>query len=487
MGNSKLQIGIVGGGASGIYSALLLQREGHSVTLFEATERLGGRIYTHHFQPQTPNEDPLFEVGAMRLPDSSRHEIVFDFVNYLNTHQGRQDKINLIPFVMSHENNITFVDGKQRSYTGTHLESNVGLPKEFQGISAQKLLEGIILPWTAILEGDFESGFRAVLEYDGWSFRTYLNSVENWPHEVIDFVEMIASQTNQFDLSFTEVIMQCLDFGTQEWFTVRGGMSRMVDTAASVIGSQHINLNMPIKYIMELDNGRVCLSTGCPSSTKWVFDKIILAILASSLQSVLERPRWDMKKEQAIRSTYFEPLYKMGLHFKVRFWEHGKKPIFGGQSVTDLRIRRIIYPSTDLGSRGSGVLILYAWMTDAARWYALSSQERIDVALYELGKIHTKADCGFDVTECFIEALDMNWAGHSSTGGCMYLPGQFSRFHEVMGRPEGPIFFAGERLSKHHAWIAGAMDSAYNTVREVLGCRDIHTLGMLTGNVKAML
>ena len=49
-----LRVGIVGGGIAGLYSALLL-KEGLpnvSVKIFEATERVGGRVYTHRFSEE---------------------------------------------------------------------------------------------------------------------------------------------------------------------------------------------------------------------------------------------------------------------------------------------------------------------------------------------------------------------------------------------------------------------------------------------------
>ena len=44
-----MNIGIVGSGIAGLYLALYLQRHGHRVTVFEAEDRIGGRIFTYWF------------------------------------------------------------------------------------------------------------------------------------------------------------------------------------------------------------------------------------------------------------------------------------------------------------------------------------------------------------------------------------------------------------------------------------------------------
>jgi monoamine oxidase len=364
------------------------------------------------------------------------------------------------------------------------MSAQLGLPAEYHGKSAQQLLSEVVKPWVDLLHADFEKGFEELLHHDDMSFRMYLRYIIKWPHEVIDFVELMTSQTNQYDLSFTEIIMQCLDFGTKgeiewsrivanemrvltqsflEWVTVKGGMSRLVDAAANLIDDFSIYYNSPIKGIHELADGKILLMSDGTHPKTGVFDKVIVAVPPAALQGILERPQWSPRKEQAIRSINYEPLYKMGLHFKTRSWENCTRPCFGGQSTTDLRFRWIVYPSNDIGSTGSGVLLLYCWMTDAARWATRSREDRIDTAVHDLDKFFnaksgvTGAD-RVDVYGQFIEAFDVHWSEDVSMGDSMYLPGQFSRFFNVARQNEGNVYFAGEHLSHHHTWISGAID-----------------------------
>lgn len=59
-----LKVGIIGAGAAGLYSALILQSLGVEFEVLEADGRAGGRIYTHYFDPvaweQSTPEDPAY-------------------------------------------------------------------------------------------------------------------------------------------------------------------------------------------------------------------------------------------------------------------------------------------------------------------------------------------------------------------------------------------------------------------------------------------
>ncbi|KAK8874883.1 flavin-containing amine oxidase [Apiospora arundinis] len=465
-----MHVGIIGAGISGLYTALLLRREGHTVAIFEAADRVGGRIYTHRFTPQAKSDDIYFEAGAMRIPRSSLHSKVFDFIRYLNTHGSSENRIELIPYVLDHDNNRSFFRGEKGLLQDPRWAAKAGLPAVYRNKTPQQLLGSVVIPWLTLLRQNFDDGFEKLLQFDEYSFRTYLRSVVGWPHEVIEFVELFCSQTNQYDLSFTEIIMQNLDFDTKNWATVRDGMSRMTQCAASLVGFKSIRLNSQVDRIAYLDDGRVELSAqGLHQRHTEAFDAVVIATPPAAIHSIVDRPVWSFMKEQAIRGAHYEPLYKIGLHFRTRFWERtDKSPCFGGQSTTDLRFRWIVYPSNDMGSNGSGVLLLYSWMSDAAKWSGLSQAERIKICLHDLSKYYAD-DPEIDIYEQYIESFDIMWTAKSCGGDAMFLPGQFSRFFEVAKKREGQIFFVGEHLSKHHTWIAGAIDSACTATAELLG------------------
>lgn len=83
---SEMKVCIVGAGAAGLFTAMILdwleekveawglQKLNISYDIFEANgeERLGGRLYTYKFPPTekyTPGDHDYYDVGAMRFPE----------------------------------------------------------------------------------------------------------------------------------------------------------------------------------------------------------------------------------------------------------------------------------------------------------------------------------------------------------------------------------------------------------------------------------
>ena len=88
---SEPKICIVGGGISGLYTAYILKFLGIKYEILEANpDRMGGRIYTHHFTPeqteQTEKTKPshdYYDIGAMRFPGSPIMARTFDLFRRL--------------------------------------------------------------------------------------------------------------------------------------------------------------------------------------------------------------------------------------------------------------------------------------------------------------------------------------------------------------------------------------------------------------------
>ncbi|THU82925.1 FAD/NAD(P)-binding domain-containing protein [Dendrothele bispora CBS 962.96] len=477
-GSRQLTVGIVGGGIAGLYTALLLRREGVNFHVFEGSGIVGGRIRTHYFSQE---KDQYFEAGAMRIPYSKFHEITFDLIKYLNVKAGSSDrKIELINYVLNTKGNHLYVNNL-RIDTGSGLVDNTtpaqikwDVPAKYKNIPARELMLKAIGPYLERLKkGPFEEEFCNIIrEVDNLSFRYFLQyppknagrtENEGYPPSVIDFMETVLSQTNQYMLSVPELLMQNLDFGEpeSEWKTINHGMSRLPEAMAALVTHDKITYGARVNSLElvkseDYPNGGVIVSAvGYNGQLKMTFDKVVLAIPPAAIKMLISHPPWSPEKDMAIRSVHSEALFKMGMRFKRRFWENVENPSMGGQSTTDLPIRWVVFPSNGLGSDGTGVLLVYAWMTDATTWLPLTPIERRQLAINNLEQLYSGLLKKGEITSLLMETSDAIWSQSTATGDAMFLPGQFLNRFDAARKPEDNIYFAGEHLSFHHTWISG--------------------------------
>ena len=464
-------VGIVGTGMAGLYSALLLTRQGVTCHLFEAhPTRIGGRIYTHRFNDEA---NQYFEAGAMRVPDTPVHQPVFDLIDWLNQQVEPDAAIQTIPYhLYQAEGNLVYVNGVRGNgnQTLTVAEASAdparlkfSLPPEERDKSAAQMLAEVLAPYVEALSEDFEAGFRQIIKYDNYSLHTYLTEIEGWSVEKCNYVETMTSASNQFHLSFTELVIENKDFAGSAWKTIADGMDRLPNGCAAVLGKDRFTLGATVRAVRELPDGSVAIEHS-GSSSPAIFDKVILAIPPAALR-MIETPQWDQARAKAIRALHYEALYKIGLRFKSRFWEKVRRPSRGGQSITDLPSRWCVYPSYGIGDDGPGVLLMYSWMSDAYAWLPQQAAERERLALRDLQTLYGDE---VDVRAEFIESFAVAWPNEWSTGDAKFLPGQFRTLFHAARANAGNVHFAGEHLSVHHTWIVGALDSALHACRQVL-------------------
>ena len=104
------RVAIIGAGVAGLRTAMLLQSMGIPYEIFEASDHIGGRLYTYQFASKPP-ENPqgkhdYYDVGGMRFPDSHANKRTFELFREL----GLSSK--LIEYVYSRDNNIQYYNSE---------------------------------------------------------------------------------------------------------------------------------------------------------------------------------------------------------------------------------------------------------------------------------------------------------------------------------------------------------------------------------------
>ena len=488
-----LNVGIIGGGISGLYSALLLKEyvPDVKVKIFEATNKLGGRIYTHHFSSE-PYQ--YFEAGAMRIPVVEGHKPVFDLIDYLNEHFPK-NPIELIDFFYScpSGNRVLINGARQRDGHVMSVEyankycSELGFPSSaniIDGNTASQLLGEAVAPVIDELITNFDSTME---KYKHVSMLSYLSKELGWNDSKMNFVEVMTFQTCFFQRGLLDVILFGCDISdAKAWKTIDGGMSKLIQSCSDLVmmNNGEVLLNANVESVIYVDN-KVQVGYTDPKKptlsnlTYKLFDAVIMAIPPHSIRTMLERPQWSPELEYALRTIKSQPIIKIGLVFNSRFWESPSlqhSPSYGGKSITDLPSTWIEYPSYGIGDSGKGVLHVYCYRENSENFLTKSKSDKIRLVLRDLQLLYPEVDIareyagGIDPhTDKFLKSsFVMDWSLESSIGLATCYPGQFCSLYPIMVQPQGNVYFAGCHLSPRNCWIAGAIGSAKRAVQQLV-------------------
>ncbi|KAI9843853.1 MAG: hypothetical protein M1838_002425 [Thelocarpon superellum] len=495
--DGPLTVGIIGAGAAGLYSAILLESLGVSCEVLEADTQAGGRIRTHYFdeaawkrsRPGEPAYYDYVDVGAMRVPrmpymdrliGSQNHSLF----NYINARTTGLDQITTIPFLFNSNNTFLLYNDKLRAYQDTLTGDPFGvgaldggsLPETFASENPGDVWNGIIDQFTNALNDSLEDGYEKLMAFDAMSVRGYLRSVGYTDAEV-DWLETTEDASGHYDAGLSETVLEKWIFDAAPesmWLTVEGGFSRIINGLLRTLTSP-VRLSQRVIKMSVGADGRMEVST---NATTRYYDHVISTTALGALRAMdLTGLPLDYEKKVALRKLNYDPATKVGIKFKTRWWEELPLPIKGGQSYSDLPIRHCVFPSYGVNTRhaAASMIASYTWGQDAARIgsYMATAEARadlIDLTLRNLAAMNNVTD-DF-LRSQYVDSFALSWYDNEFTLGAFafFDPAEFTTLMPTLLQPaaDGRMHFAGEALSTGHAWVVGALNSAYRAVAEVL-------------------
>ncbi|KAF7357173.1 L-amino acid oxidase 1 [Mycena sanguinolenta] len=509
------RVAIIGAGVAGLRTAKLLQDMGIPYKIFEASDRPGGRIFTYQFASKPPGDPQgkhdYYDVGAMRFPNNDANEATFKLFEEL----GLSDK--LIDYVFTRDNNIRYYNGikstaAEASTKGDHFKDEI-VPEEFLEKEYVDLRGKTVFgvdactaaafdPFRKALIDDFDEGWKELMKYDWASTRSYLaRESPKYPLSVVHWMETRDSGTGGFDRAFAEDILESLEFNDPtkdvEWKCFEGGSKVLIDAMLDKLDDKpfyghRVTSVKPLFRLPDLPGWPIFPFMEVSIAGQGVehFTHVVSTASFANLGTIdTDQVPMTYKQRQAIRTLNYGPAVKVAIKFKTRWWESDSLNQRGGSSYTDRQSRVVVYPSAGLGEEGPGVLMAtYNWHQDASRFGALiqnpdwseqldpdrkrprSEQVLLEQIYEDLATLH-----GVTVDWLREQTLDyhaFDWYHNPYTMGAFahFAPGQFSLLFSDIVQPAGSgrFHFAGEVASYHHAWVAGALDSATRVVREIL-------------------
>ncbi|KFA80332.1 hypothetical protein S40288_09609 [Stachybotrys chartarum IBT 40288] len=502
------RICIVGAGITGLFIAMILDSlkiPGLEYDILEASDRTGGRIYSHYFS-DVPHD--YYDAGAMRFPYIGIMKSSFKLFEQL--------KLPLIPYFFDQEsgsvkcptmyNDITLIDGEPRGSDPFCMgEANGGSVPDANVDDVENLLNGVYGPFKKAMAGDFEEGFKLLMQYDGCTTREVLKNpplARNGlpPLKPMDFFSIQWMETNNtssglFDMAFTEAVMDSFDFAGSEkeamkWYCIDGGSSLLIQAMEKAIGQPVQHGKRVQKYTRDPDTNEITVSiAGGSEKSCRPYTSVFNTTSLPCLQR-MDLTGLDLHPSQkdAIRSLHYDDSAKVAMKFSYPWWITKCGITRGGQASTDTPLRTCVYPSYNIHDpqdQSATLICSYTWSQDATRignMIARHADELRDLMLDNLARVHLKNfqqqtpttldEARQIIGDAYISQHAWSWSQDPFTSGAFALfgPGQFSNLYPYLIRPAADSRFhiCGEASSGHHGWIGGSLDSALASVHRFL-------------------
>ncbi|KAH9926686.1 uncharacterized protein B0H18DRAFT_1005121 [Fomitopsis serialis] len=514
------KVGIIGAGVGGLYAAMMLESLEIDYDILEASDRIGGRLYTYKFSEK---EHDYFDVGAMRFPDTPMMKRTFHLFDKLTQDAG----LSQIPYIFESPNTTLMYNGvlmKRSSSTEDPAAWDIDIPSQFEQHGWSALLDNAVDPFVKELAADFarddKKGWRLMMDYDQYSTRAYMSANRSdirqeldglglmpYPTPVVDWIETFDNSSAAYDRALSEDVLDSLAFAFPqetpvEWWCVDGGSQVIAEKMAGLLTQAPVQ-NCRVTAIalkdfdpsaqQDWDQAKVELTFADPLVEPRSYGHVISTVTLPCLRTMdLSRASLTSAQSTAIRTLRYGPAIKIGVKFKTSWWtdatvmakyqqpDYPYGAIVGGQSSNDRMVRTVVYPSygENGGEKSTVLIVSYCWTEDANSWTALfgdSSKEEVkDIVLRDLVAVHgfRQADGHKFLESQWVDSYQWSWAAQPDYMGAFgyFGPGQFSYTYTNMTQPAavGRLHFAGEALSPRHAWVVGALDASWRAVYEIL-------------------
>lgn len=421
-GEQKFSIGILGAGVAGLHAAYVLQNAKIQSTVFEASSRTGGRMYT--------------ATGMMGKGITT--ELGGEFVDSNHT-----DILNL-----AKEFGLALVDTEKDNKLTRQIFHFGG--KKYNAEDLVKALE----PYVQSIKADIDSlpetityrNFGNADAFDKLSIAEYLDSkgISGWLRNMLD-----VAFTTEYGLDIAEQsainLLFLFDpehageelFGeSDERYKIAGGNQRIVDELAKRIPP--VKTGHEVSKIRSEGRGyEVSFTNGHTQK----FDYLVCTIPFTKLRNItLEIEGLTDVKKKCIAELGYGRNAKMFAGFKTRYW---RKQGASGQVFTDQPFQ-LGWDGSQLqpGTAGGYTFLTGGIMSD--RMTDKPVPEKVNEYVAQLENIFPGAAENYNgINKIFY------WPTHPFTLGsyACYKPGQWTTIGGAEIEPVGNMFFAGEHCS----------------------------------------
>jgi monoamine oxidase len=436
---------VVGAGLAGLTAAVDLHDAGWDVTVLEARDRVGGRVFTLH----EPFSDHQYaEAGGESIDDN--HTAIQALARRYDLPLAHRPADKLV--------RAAVFDKGARSSLGALLEQNgsattigyLGFDQALIDVAGDMDPEH---PERAAHAVELDS--RSLEDFladqhltDAAAFLVRTNYRGNYNAELSGVSLLFAAQQ--------AVVDQNLPESGVETMRIAGGNQRLPQALAKALG-QRVVLGAAVTRISQQSWG-VRVSAGARS---YGAAHLVLAVPPPPLRRITFDPALPAAVSDMVTHLRLGSALKVSRQYSSRFWiPEG----LSGFTVTDLPFA-VGWEATDsqpVTASGPGILTQFVTGDAAVAGAKLRDRKRIASFGAQLDRVYPEG-----LASSTPRRSTMAWADEPFTGGgyAVFAPGQFAPFWPVLRAPHGRIWFAGE----HTETLAGYMESAVRSGHRVAG------------------
>ncbi len=481
-------VAIVGGGVAGTYAAwrLAQTRPGFTIGVFEASERIGGRLHSVSF-PEAPHL--VAEAGGMRFLKAHAH--VFRLVSHLSLPFREYPVERDFDRMMLRGRNFPLKD----VHSGT-ARFPYRVPDADQKPDAtyfSRAIAGMLPPKT---DAAAWRRMRAAYRYRGKLLRDWRNRdllLTGMSPEELAFAEDTSGYDDWIE---GETGLDEMDFNffpddeTKPFYTVAGGYQRLPLTLAdrAAKAGAVIRTGARVTSVRAGDGGFYVSVVEDGRRKTFSAQNVILALPRRGIERIEDFPdaKADARFARLIASVTPIPACKSLLLYERPWWrDHG---IPEGRSITDMHARQFYclgaettrLPGED--ANGYGVLMAYCDMEHVAYWRALAAKPDPSGFTMLAGdsalatEVHREASLVLGATSLRpLAARFQDWSVDPFGGGWHYFaPGHDGAADgEAMLKPmaDKNLFVCGEAYSFEQGWVEGALERTEAVLQRHFGLK----------------
>jgi monoamine oxidase len=422
---SKPKVVILGAGLAGLAAGKMLVDNGYEVTILEAQNRIGGRVFSHTVDER---ENLVIELGAEWVGES--HERMIALCKELDVELINNQFDDRLIF--DHK----YFNKNEWNFSPEWNEKYDRIIKDYPKLTeADKIKLDKMDWWRFLMNNDIQQRDLDIMEYaNSTDFGESIRFVSAYA-ALAEYAE--SSVRNEMDLK------------------AKDGNHQIVKAIAGKVGMENIKTGNKVDEISYGSTIRI----HCTNGSTYECDRLICTIPTYSVSKIKWNPVLPKEKIDAINELQYCRINKSATLFKERFWEDDSFSI-----ISDT-FSHYFYHATKFQSDSKGVLISYAIGDKADILGTLNKEERETVVAQSLHPAFG------DVKNLIEDNVNYYWGTDPYSMGAyaFYGKGQWFTVMPVLKEKVSNIYFAGEHLADWQGFMEGAVVTGEEAAKDIMG------------------